>query len=109
MRNGSPHTWQPQHRPLSPRPGRATQSRIFTEARLLNESSTQQRRMEGTEHRTTLVNHSTVLMQQRGSNILTDPVWSERASPLTWIGPRRRRKPGISWDDLPAIDTVFFF
>src|SRR5690349_4314018 len=53
-------------------------------------------RVEGSELRTTLVNHSTLLLQQRGSNILTDPLWSERASPLSWTGPRRRRKPGVS-------------
>jgi L-ascorbate metabolism protein UlaG (beta-lactamase superfamily) len=64
------------------------------------------RRVAGSELRTTLVNHSTVLLQQRGSNILTDPIWSERASPLSWIGPRRRRIPGVSWDDLPSIDAV---
>jgi L-ascorbate metabolism protein UlaG (beta-lactamase superfamily) len=63
-------------------------------------------RVEGDGLRITLVNHSTVLLQQRGCNILTDPVWSERASPLSWIGPRRRRKPGVSWDDLPPIDAV---
>lgn len=54
----------------------------------------------------TLINHSTVLLQQNGSNILTDPIWSERASPLSWAGPRRRRAPGVRWDDLPRIDTV---
>lgn len=64
------------------------------------------RRVEGSALRTTLVNHSTVLLQQRGSNILTDPIWSERAGPLTWIGPRRRRRPGVSWEDLPPIDAV---
>jgi L-ascorbate metabolism protein UlaG (beta-lactamase superfamily) len=64
------------------------------------------RRVESGELRTTLVNHSTVLLQQRGSNILTDPIWSERASPLSWAGPRRRRKPGVSWQDLPPIDLV---
>jgi L-ascorbate metabolism protein UlaG (beta-lactamase superfamily) len=63
-------------------------------------------RVEGDRLRATLVNHSTVLVQQRGSNILTDPIWSERASPLSWLGPRRRRKPGVSWEDLPAIDAV---
>src|ERR1700689_3339616 len=47
------------------------------------------RRVEGNGLRTTLVNHSTVLLQQRGSNILTDPIWSERASPLSGVGPRR--------------------
>jgi L-ascorbate metabolism protein UlaG (beta-lactamase superfamily) len=70
------------------------------------EQSVPPRRVEGSGLRATLVNHSTVLLQQRGSNILTDPIWSERASPLSWIGPRRRRKPGVSWDDLPCIDTV---
>jgi L-ascorbate metabolism protein UlaG (beta-lactamase superfamily) len=64
------------------------------------------RRVEGSELRVTLVNHSTVLLQQRGSNILTDPIWSERASPFSWAGPRRRRKPGVNWEDLPPIDAV---
>ncbi|MGA7410752.1 MAG: MBL fold metallo-hydrolase [Bryobacteraceae bacterium] len=54
----------------------------------------------------TLINHSTVLLQQNGSHILTDPIWSERASPFTSIGPRRRRKPGVRWEDLPRVDTV---
>jgi L-ascorbate metabolism protein UlaG (beta-lactamase superfamily) len=62
--------------------------------------------VEGEGLRVTLVNHSTVLLQQRGSNILTDPIWSERTSPLSWIGPRRRRKPGVAWEDLPRIDVV---
>jgi L-ascorbate metabolism protein UlaG (beta-lactamase superfamily) len=70
------------------------------------EQSIPPRRMEGSGLRTTLVNHSTVLLQQRDSNILTDPIWSKRASPLAWIGPRRRRKPGVSWEDLPCIDAV---
>jgi len=56
--------------------------------------------------RITLINHATVLVQQSGSNILTDPVWSKRASPFTWIGPRRRRLPGVRFRDLPRIDTV---
>jgi L-ascorbate metabolism protein UlaG (beta-lactamase superfamily) len=63
-------------------------------------------RVEGGGLRTTLVNHSTVLLQQRGSNILTDPIWSERSSPLSWIGPRRHRKPGVAFMDLPPIDLV---
>jgi L-ascorbate metabolism protein UlaG (beta-lactamase superfamily) len=70
------------------------------------EQSIPPRRVEGEGLRATLVNHSTVLLQQRGSNILTDPIWSERASPLRWIGPRRRRKQGVSWEDLPCIDAV---
>src|SRR5258708_39467969 len=70
------------------------------------EQSIPPHRVEGSGLRTTLVNHSTVLLQQRGSNILTDPIWSERTSPLSWTGPRRRRKAGASWEDLPSIDAV---
>ena len=62
--------------------------------------------VEGNDLRITLINHSTLLLQQRGLHILTDPIWSERASPLSWIGPRRRRKPGVRWEDLPRIDAV---
>ena len=63
-------------------------------------------RVQGGELRITLVNHSTVLIQQRASNILTDPIWAERASPLSWIGPKRRRKPGVRLEDLPHIHAV---
>ena len=56
--------------------------------------------------RVTMINHSTVLLQQRGSTILTDPIWSERASPVTFVGPRRRRAPGVQLEDLPPIDLV---
>jgi L-ascorbate metabolism protein UlaG (beta-lactamase superfamily) len=62
--------------------------------------------VEGSALRVTLINHSTLLLQQSGCHILTDPIWSERASPLTWIGPRRRRKPGVRFEDLPRIDIV---
>lgn len=58
------------------------------------------------EHRITFVNHATFLIQIKGQNILTDPVWSFRASPYQWIGPKRKRPAGIYFDDLPHIDTV---
>lgn len=70
------------------------------------EQSLPPRRVEGSGLRTTLVNHSTVLLQQRDFNILTDPIWSDRASPLAWAGPRRRRKPGVCFEDLPPLDAV---
>ena len=54
----------------------------------------------------TPVGHSTFLIQMDGVNILTDPIWSERCSPLSWIGPKRYRAPGIRFEDLPAIDLV---
>ena len=56
--------------------------------------------------RVTFVNHSTVLIQFRGINILTDPVWSERVGPANMFGPLRRRRPGIRLVDLPPIDAV---
>jgi L-ascorbate metabolism protein UlaG (beta-lactamase superfamily) len=70
------------------------------------EQSTPPSSVEGNQLRVTLINHSTVLLQQSGSNILTDPIWSERASPLAVVGPRRRREPGVRWENLPRIDTV---
>jgi L-ascorbate metabolism protein UlaG (beta-lactamase superfamily) len=70
------------------------------------EPSTPPRRLEGGELRITLVNHSTVLLQQHGVNVLTDPMWSERASPVSWAGPRRIRKPGVLFEHLPPIDVV---
>lgn len=54
----------------------------------------------------TWVGHSTTLIQLGALNILTDPMWSERASPISWIGPRRLMPPGVAFDALPAIDVV---
>lgn len=56
--------------------------------------------------RITMVGHATLLIQVAGLNILTDPVWSERASPLSFAGPRRVTAPGIAFDALPPIDAV---
>ena len=54
----------------------------------------------------TFVNHITYLLQFRGLNVLTDPVYSERVSPVQWTGPRRVRAPGLAFDALPRIDVV---
>ena len=56
--------------------------------------------------RITTVGHATLLIQAAGRNILTDPVWSDRASPVTVAGPRRVVPPGIAFDDLPPIDAI---
>lgn len=58
------------------------------------------------ELRVTDVGHVTYLIQVAGLNLLTDPVWGERASPVAWAGPKRVRAPGIAFDDLPRIDAV---
>src|ERR1700757_1480745 len=64
------------------------------------------RSVDASQVRVTMVNHSTLLVQRSGFNLLTDPIWSERASPLSWIGPKRRRRPGVRMVDLPPIDAV---
>ena len=58
------------------------------------------------EVRATFVNHATMLLQLGPVNVLTDPIWSERASPVGWAGPRRVHAPGIRFEDLPPIDAV---
>ncbi len=63
-------------------------------------------RIEGDSIVVTFVNHSTFLIQTQGLNILTDPVWSERASPVPFAGPKRMRPPGIRFEDLPQIDII---
>ena len=64
------------------------------------------RRVAGAALRVSFVGHATFLLQGAGLNILTDPVWSERASPFSFAGPRRVNPPGIAFDDLPPIDVV---
>lgn len=54
----------------------------------------------------TWIGHSTVLLQIGGLNILTDPMFSQRAFPVQWAGPRRIMDPAVSLDALPPIDVV---
>lgn len=54
----------------------------------------------------TWIGHATVLVQTQGLNILTDPVWASRDSPVQFAGPRRVRRPGVRLVDLPRIDLV---
>jgi len=64
------------------------------------------RRVDAGRMRVTYVNHATVLVQLDGVNVLTDPIWSDRCSPVSWAGPHRVRPPGIRFEDLPPIDVV---
>jgi L-ascorbate metabolism protein UlaG (beta-lactamase superfamily) len=59
-----------------------------------------------TKNTLTWIGHATLLLQAGGKNILTDPHFSKRASPVQWAGPQRVAAPGIALDDLPAIDIV---
>ncbi len=83
-------------------------SRPQSSPRFLNdvEQTLPPRRVDSNELRVTMVNHSTVILQQRGANILTDPIWSNRAGPVSWVGPRRRRMPGVALENLPPMDAV---
>jgi L-ascorbate metabolism protein UlaG (beta-lactamase superfamily) len=54
----------------------------------------------------TFVGHSTFLLQANKLNVLTDPIWSERCSPISFLGPKRLVEPGIRFDELPKIDVV---
>jgi len=63
-------------------------------------------RVEGADLRVTFVNHATLLLQSNGLNFLTDPIWSRRASPVSFLGPQRHRSPGLRFQDLPEIDCI---
>ncbi len=52
------------------------------------------------------IGHSTYLVSISGKNILTDPVWSNRCSPLPFMGPKRRHSPPVALEKLPQIDYV---
>lgn len=54
----------------------------------------------------TWIGHATALVQSGGLNVLTDPIFSERASPVQFLGPRRAQPPGVALDDLPPVDVV---
>jgi len=63
-------------------------------------------RVEGQTMRVTWIGHSSVLVQTEGLNILTDPMWLERSSPVQFVGVKRVREPGVRLADLPKIDLI---
>ncbi|HEY9578821.1 MAG TPA: MBL fold metallo-hydrolase [Rhizorhapis sp.] len=65
-----------------------------------------QMNVQSGEMKAVWVGHATVLVQAGGLNILTDPIWSDYASPFPPLGPERVTKPGIRFEDLPKIDLV---
>jgi N-acyl-phosphatidylethanolamine-hydrolysing phospholipase D len=54
----------------------------------------------------TWIGHATLLVQLDGLSVLTDPQWSERAGPTSWLGAKRVGPPGLAFEDLPRIDAV---
>lgn len=63
-------------------------------------------KVSGSDLRVTMIGHASMLIQVADLNILVDPVWSERASPLSFAGPKRVIEPGIEFDHLPPVDVV---
>jgi L-ascorbate metabolism protein UlaG (beta-lactamase superfamily) len=63
-------------------------------------------RVSGDKVRLSYVGHASWLIQTSGLNILIDPMWSMRASPVSFAGPKRHNDPGIAFDALPPIDVV---
>ena len=54
----------------------------------------------------TWIGHASALVQASGLNVLTDPVFSERAFPVHFVGPKRVQPPGVAMADLPHINVV---
>src|SRR5438874_8682968 len=54
----------------------------------------------------TFIGHATFLIQTAAGNILTDPMFSERAGPMNIVGPRRVRRPAVRFEELPRISIV---
>jgi L-ascorbate metabolism protein UlaG (beta-lactamase superfamily) len=63
-------------------------------------------RVDGGKVRFSFVGHASWLIQTAGLNILVDPVWSMRASPFSFAGPKRHNDPGVAFEKLPKIDVV---
>ena len=74
---------------------------------VINKLSTKPpKRLDDSSLTATFINHATVLIQFGNINIITDPVFSKRCSPFSWIGPKRVREPGVKLDNLPPIDII---
>jgi N-acyl-phosphatidylethanolamine-hydrolysing phospholipase D len=84
-----------------PRPARAGRT---APVRVDNDGA--ELRANGVVPTVTWVGHATVLIQLDGVNILTDPTWSDRASPVGFAGPKRLAPPGLRFEELPPIHAV---
>jgi N-acyl-phosphatidylethanolamine-hydrolysing phospholipase D len=98
---GSLLKWMLVHRTTRPRPKDPDPS-VFTRV----QSAFETPRASASRITVTWVGHASLLIQLGGLNILADPMWSERASPVTFAGPRRWVAPGVAFDDLPPLDIV---
>ena len=81
-----------------------TADRSFDAPRVANDGSVLRAGLDNPS--VTWIGHSTLLVQVDGLSVLTDPHWGNRASPLSWAGPRRLSPPGLAFEALPRIDVV---
>ena len=91
------------HRSGAPRPPREPIPAVAPDLALLQGNARAGVAMQPT---VTWIGHATVLAQLGGLNLLTDPIFSDRASPVSFIGPKRHLPPGVALKDLPRIDLV---
>jgi N-acyl-phosphatidylethanolamine-hydrolysing phospholipase D len=104
--DSQPHGWRDLLRFFAERPARSrTESPRRGSFPASNPAISYPRAGE-TDLMATWIGHSTVLLQLGGINVLTDPVFSQRAFPVQWLGPRRVMDPGLAIDALPPIDVV---
>lgn len=64
------------------------------------------KKLEDKKVAATFINHSSFLLQTKSFNFVTDPIWAQRASPVSFLGPKRFRDPGIKLDELPPVHFV---
>ena len=95
----------PQLQPFSAVP-RMLLSRRTPWPKRVNQAAAQPPPPDPTSIVVTFVGHSTFLIQTSEGNLLTDPVWAERAGPYGVVGPQRVRAPAIGLEDLPPIDVI---
>jgi len=86
-----------------PRPPAATTPQVVADLEFIRDNVRAGAAMQPT---LTWIGHASTLVQLGGLNLLTDPVFSERASPLSFVGPKRAQPPGIALAELPHIDVV---
>ena len=86
--------------------GRKRQRQAWPEWASSPHADTPPQRVDGDKVRLSFVGHVSWLIQAADVNILIDPVWSERVSPVRWAGPKRVNNPGIAFEALPKIDVV---
>ncbi|HWC74374.1 MAG TPA: MBL fold metallo-hydrolase [Gemmatimonadales bacterium] len=98
---GSVLKWMLVHRTTRPRPKDPDPS-VFPRV----QSSFVKPRALESRLTVTWIGHASLLIQIDGVNVLTDPMWSERASPVQFIGPKRWVPPAVAIDDLPPLDVV---